>query len=520
MRRQAWMLGLALVAAPAGAQIAWDPKFYDPAGGADLVLPMPCGGAMAFQRIATPVDPTDPLDDRRVRLGGTDPATGAVDYLQPGYLRGGFSDQASGAVFYYLARYELTEAQAAALTGDCAPPTVRTTLPRVGLSWFDAVDLGRRYTEWLGANAAAAVPAEDGVPGFVRLPTETEWEYATRGGTAVSPAEFDAARFPMEGALKDYALHQGADSARGRLRPVGGLKPNPLGLHDLYGSAEEIMLEPFRANNLGRAGGQVGGLVTRGGSFQSPPEQLRSALRQEYAYFDRATGQALALESFGVRFVLAPHIAVTRARADRLQSAWAARLAGPGTAPDDPLAELARMVEAETDPRRRATLEAVRGLVAAETRERDAARIETLRALMLGGAVLTDLIRIDTLDLGNMATLEGSMTTALGGARDLGDAESVARLEGNLARLATARDERTARLALNGLSFERLAVSGTRDYGAAARREALDVLLLELEGSGRGGLRPLVVAFAAVLDAYAAQPDMGRDALIGLALDP
>ena len=66
---------LALLAVPALAWAetpeAWPVEQYDPAkdAPADLLLPMPCGGQMAFQKVVVPLDASDPLADRRVRLG-------------------------------------------------------------------------------------------------------------------------------------------------------------------------------------------------------------------------------------------------------------------------------------------------------------------------------------------------------------------------------------------------------------------------------------------------------------------
>ena len=62
---------LFLLAAPAWAQEApqpWREKLYNPAPQAgDLVLPMPCGGAMAFRRVEVPSDGW--LGDRKVVIG-------------------------------------------------------------------------------------------------------------------------------------------------------------------------------------------------------------------------------------------------------------------------------------------------------------------------------------------------------------------------------------------------------------------------------------------------------------------
>ncbi len=517
---RALMLLATLLALPAAAQAPWDPRFYDPGGGADLILPLPCGGAMAFQKVLTPVDPTDPLDDRRIRLGGADPATGYVDYLQQTYLRGGFSDAATGEVFYYIARYEMTAGQVAALRGDCAAPNARGLLPAIGLSWFDAVDLTRVYTEWLRANAVDALPKEEGTPGYVRLPTEVEWEYAVRGGAVVSPSAFGERRFPMEGEIQEYAWSQGADSARGQLRPVGRLKPNPIGLYDVYGLAEEIMLDPFRVNNLGRPGGQVGGMVTRGGSIFSDAGKLYSAQRQEYPFFDVIGGKAQAQESFGARLVLVSHVTVSLERTNRLQEEWMSRLEAPPGAVDDPLAAVASLIEAETDPRQKALLENMRGLIAADRQRAQEAQLETLRALLVSGAVLTSQLQDDTRYLGNALKLEASTTAALASARETGDAGSIARVQKMIDDLGRAKAERTDRITLNGLSYERIAVTATRDYTPSDRRQAVDVLLLELEGSGRAGLGPQVTAFVADLDLFAADPAMGRDQLLRNALDP
>lgn len=81
---------------------------------------MPCGGAMAFQRIDVPVDGPTPIDDRRLRLGSPRSQTGFVDYLVSAHLRGGFTAAEPALTHYFLARYELTADQASALRGGTA----------------------------------------------------------------------------------------------------------------------------------------------------------------------------------------------------------------------------------------------------------------------------------------------------------------------------------------------------------------------------------------------------------------
>jgi hypothetical protein len=364
----------------AAAEITWDRPLYDPgperseAPPADLVLPMPCGGAMAFQQITIPMDATDPLADTEVRLGQSGGSAGYLDYLRNENLRGGFTDPAGSATYFYMGRYELTEAQHKALTSfpEC-DFTVgpRDIIAKGSLSWFDAIDLSRKYTEWLHENREDAMPREDGQTSFVRLPTEVEWEYAARGGAAVSKGEFGAIRFPMEDPVDAYARF---DSER--VGPVGIKKPNPLSLFDMYGNLEEIALEPFRLNSVGEAHGQVGGLVVRGGSYQRSEEQMRSSNRTEWPFYNRR-GLAQAQDSFGVRFVLSVHVGTSDTRVREIRDAWMSAFESDASDEVSAGAILSELIENEFDPVRKSNLENVLlTLTAAEERAKEATKAQ------------------------------------------------------------------------------------------------------------------------------------------------
>ena len=65
-----------------------------------------------------------------------------------------------------------------------------------------------------------------------RLPTSLEWEFACRVGSVT--------RFSFgetEELAGRYAWHMG--NSLGRMRPVGTLRPNDLGLFDMHGNARE-----------------------------------------------------------------------------------------------------------------------------------------------------------------------------------------------------------------------------------------------------------------------------------------
>jgi formylglycine-generating enzyme required for sulfatase activity len=105
--------------------------------------------------------------------------------------------------------------------------------------------------------------------GKYRLPTEAEWEYACRAGSA------DAAPSP----LGDYAWY---DQNSGGKPQVGGKKkPNAWGIYDMLGGVWEYCLEPYQP--------PVFGPVLRGGAWHSPAADLRAANRQTYipGWFER-----------------------------------------------------------------------------------------------------------------------------------------------------------------------------------------------------------------------------------------
>ena len=515
------VLATLFLAAPVVAQDqpvqSWPLELTDPGHAdapADLMLPMPCGAAMAFQKVIVPVDAQDPLADRRVRLGQSLDQTGYSDYLRPAFLRGAFAERGGDTTFYYIARYELTAGQFRVLEGDCAPPGRADRLAQGGLSWFKAVDIARAYTSWLYRNAPDALPRANGVSGFARLPTGTEWEYATRGGARVAPSEFSGLTFFSDGDMGDYALHL-STGGRGRLGAIGLRKPNPLGLYDVYGNAEELMLDPFRLNALGRPGGQVGGIVTRGGSVLSTSGEIYSAQRTEYPPFDTATGAPQAGPSFGVRLVLASHIATSDAQVRAIRRRWLA-LAG---APEDkereidPVATLGALIIAETDPRRALALSDLQ-LEFRRARDRaQTAQQQTARATLLAGAVF-----VQTLNA-NQARIEDKVVSI----RSIVDLPRIADNSAMIDRQVQAHLRQVngmrRRQATNLLSYRAALETLSVDMPAPVRNVAYGVAREELALSGQADLLIMLDRFWQDLAVYRAAPDIDPQKLLQIVLN-
>lgn len=522
-------LGLALgaicLAASLGgahAQPAWDARFYNPAPAEDdLVLPLPCDGAIVFRPVATVPDTGDALGDQQVRLGSPEAASGHIDYLRRRHLLGAFPDGEHW--LYYIGKYEVTRDQWRAVTGDgCPDPAMAGTLPQTGVSWFDAVAFTRTLSEWLFANAGDAVPGVGRYTGYVRLPTEAEWEFAARGGVAVDDEVFRAATFFAGEPAPEYVWFQGPTSARGSLKPVGVRKPNPLGLHDVLGNAEEFVLEPFRLNRVGRDHGQIGGFVTRGGSIRTPRAEIRNSLRTEYSFFDVASGKALELDTFGVRLLLSAPVGTSAERAEAVAEAWRARREvddGRGADEVDALALIEDVRGQVTDIEMSSALADAAAALSAERRAAEDIAARAVRRAMLSGAIFGEVIdrqrRIS-------ATLQRSIGMAerrLANARDHGDAAEVAEW-----RSTVADRQRRARRAEEDLAVQRRGFLETiytlaDDHRRPELAAQSDLLAEELRLADRAETARVTGAFAAALLAYVDDPSLGGDALIDLYLE-
>ena len=160
----------------------------------------------------------------------------------------------------------------------------RPTKPYVEMSFgmgkegYPAISMtqhaANKYCQWLSAKTGH----------YYRLPTEAEWEYACRAGTT-TPYSFGSD--PEQ--LGEYAWFE--RNSDFKYQKVGRKKPNPWGLFDMHGNVAEWCLDGYLANAYEQFAGAVAENpwvkatkpyphVARGGSWDDPPEKLRSAARR------------------------------------------------------------------------------------------------------------------------------------------------------------------------------------------------------------------------------------------------
>jgi hypothetical protein len=146
---------------------------------------------------------------------------------------------------FYAGKFEVTREQYEEVMGGHGLTEAERLLPVAGVSWEKA----HRFCQVVSGKTAGKWT--------VRLPTEAEWEWMARAGTAT--------RFHTGDTLPPTDGHYDAESARA----VGGGRANAFGLHDVHGNVWEWCQD--------KAGDDR---TARGGSWNGVAQNCRSASRR------------------------------------------------------------------------------------------------------------------------------------------------------------------------------------------------------------------------------------------------
>ncbi|MBR4605690.1 MAG: SUMF1/EgtB/PvdO family nonheme iron enzyme [Lachnospiraceae bacterium] len=286
-------------------------SFNPRASSDDIELPMPGGLTMVLRAVSIPAEKpfSDLAFDMGVRKFEDEDATSRSYYektrksyigapvtyaeLPVSWQKKLPSDEKEGYCYYFIGKYELTNAQWNAVMG--GGDSEQPNLPKTNVSWYDIQAFLQKYNAWLMAQKPAVIPVIENSPLFFRLPTEAEWEFAARGGNLPTESYGE----------KDFVLEEGEDESDYAIfgekydkpMPIGTKKANRLGLYDMGGNVEEMVQDNFHYTIVEtlpggalhqRLHGSDGGIVAKGGSFlASDRKEMYSGKRKELPLFNK-----------------------------------------------------------------------------------------------------------------------------------------------------------------------------------------------------------------------------------------
>lgn len=159
--------------------------------------------------------------------------------------------------------------------------------PVINVTHADAV----AFTEWLSKQSGKTF----------RLPSEAEWEYAARAGKSTH------FWWGMTiGEANAVCANCGTKWDNHMTAPVGSLKPNPYGVHDMYGNVYEWVTDSWHENYQGAPvdgsawiNDKESQKVSRGGSWLEIPSSL-------YAHARNWSDGGESRKDIGFRVVMEP----------------------------------------------------------------------------------------------------------------------------------------------------------------------------------------------------------------------
>jgi len=164
---------------------------------------------------------------------------------------------------FYMGIYSVTQEQLQSVMGNRPSGVNGDENPVEHINWYDCRTFARKLSDRCGVT--------------FRLPTEAEWEYASRAG-AGTKYHFGG----DDSELDDYVWYRG--NCGRRTHPVGEKRPNGWGLYDMCGNVWEWCQSlsrpyPYRADDGREDVSAFGRRVLRGGSRDGGAADCRSAVR-------------------------------------------------------------------------------------------------------------------------------------------------------------------------------------------------------------------------------------------------
>ncbi len=192
---------------------------------------------------------------------------------------------------FFMGKYEVTQEQYQEIMKKNPSNFKSADRPVESVSWNDANEFCAKLSQKTGR--------------IYRLPSESEWEYASRAGTTTAFYFGESITTKLVNYDGNYPY---ANAAQGEYRkettPIGKFPPNAFGLYNMCGNVWEWCLDRYHNNYNGApvdgsawVDGDDARRLLRGGSWLNNARYCRSAYRDRYVPDSRS-------DTFGFRVVL------------------------------------------------------------------------------------------------------------------------------------------------------------------------------------------------------------------------
>jgi len=201
---------------------------------------------------------------------------------------------------FHMSKYDITQSQYQAITGNnpsyFSGNSDAASCPVEEVTWYDAVEFCNKLSTAGGLTPVYTITGRTPATGYpivsatvsatwtnngYRLPTEAQWEYACRAGTATTYFWGNTSGDP-DATTETYAWY--ASNSNNTTHGVGQKLPNPWGLYDIVGDVCQWCWDWYGSYSSGAQTDPTGPSsgtyrVTRGGCWGGSSNILASAFR-------------------------------------------------------------------------------------------------------------------------------------------------------------------------------------------------------------------------------------------------
>ena len=298
---------------------------------ASVSIPMPDGSKMNFKAVYLGLDGNQLFDSRSIQLGSREPNPNYKEQLIETRIAGAFIGDRNGKKdwLYYMAESEIQVQhwnaimrwadEQEGISGKNIDDNPSPNHPKTRMTLSEIHRFIEYLNKWMLSQQSSSLPQYGNANAFARLPLESEWAFAARGGieTVDNPDVFDRPH-PYEKSIGEFEWFRENSGNEVQVVASEYIKPNPIGLYDMLGNVKELTLSLFGPEYQF---GRFGHITVRGGDYSSSEKTVAASKRMEFAPYND-DGSLRRSQKIGIRLVLSSPISASTSTPQEIDRAF------------------------------------------------------------------------------------------------------------------------------------------------------------------------------------------------------